>query len=66
MPTSTFRDPGTGRAFSFKHEKGLTRDQLQALANEKRFEGLKGREILSPVTWLSALIQFSKMSLDQP
>ena len=41
MPTSTFRDPGTGRAFSFKHDKGLTPDQLQALANEKRFEGLK-------------------------
>jgi hypothetical protein len=41
MPTSTFRDPGTGRAFSFKHDKDLTPDQLQALANEKRFEGLK-------------------------
>ena len=40
MPTSTFRDPGTGRAFSFKHDKGLSPDQLQALADEKRFEGL--------------------------
>ena len=28
-------------SFSFKHDKGLTPDQLQALANEKRFEGLK-------------------------
>ncbi len=40
MVTSTFRDPGTGKTFSFKHDKGLTSGQLQALAQDKLVEGL--------------------------
>ena len=40
MVTSTFRDPGTGKTFSFKHDKGLTSGQLQALAQDKLVKGL--------------------------
>jgi hypothetical protein len=41
MATSTFRDPGTGRTFSFKHDSKLNPEQLQALAQDKLSEGLK-------------------------
>lgn len=43
MATSTFKDPGTGRTFSFKHDSNLDPEQLQALAQDKLFEGL-GKE----------------------
>ncbi len=40
MATSTFKDPGTGRTFSFKHDSKLNPEQLQALAQDKLSEGL--------------------------
>ena len=41
MLTSTFRDPGTGRTFSFEHEEGLSPEELQQLAKQKLSSGLQ-------------------------